>query len=65
MTRKDYQALADSVLNALRFGSVTLDEQQRAEQALSMAMTGFMEHMQADNPRFDGDKFLKACGLQS
>lgn len=63
MTKKDYRALAESVLNALRFGSVTLDEQQRAEQALFMAMTGFVEHMQADNPLFDGAKFLKACGL--
>ena len=64
MTRKDYQLIASALapVNAWYddYSNVTRDHaiEVRAMIASSLATT-----LALDNPRFDRDKFLKACGL--
>lgn len=53
MTKKDYDALADGILNARKDG---------------MTLTGFVKKwlcpiLQTDNPSFNKEKFLKAIKL--
>lgn len=54
MTRKDYQLIA-SVLKAFAVDGRPVDD--RDEIALSLAKA-----LEADNPRFDRDRFLAASG---
>ena len=56
MTRKDYQLIAEVFAN---FGKmVELEETIGAEIARVLA-----DALQGDNPRFDRERFLIACGL--
>lgn len=71
MTRKDYVALA-AILHpyAISAAPVTARkaERERIAQASGYAKSiahDLANHMQADNHRFDRDRFLKACGVQS
>ena len=57
MTRKDYQLIADVFAN---FGKmIELEETIGADLARNLA-----DALQADNPRFDRDRFLTACGVK-
>ena len=70
MTRKDYEAMA-SAINA------TLEELRKFEKLRVVDMQEFLQRQigiyhvvdsllyvfEKDNPRFDRDKFKKACGL--
>ena len=57
MTRKDYQLIADVFAN---FGQmIELEETIGADLARNLA-----DALQADNPRFDRDRFLTACGVK-
>lgn len=57
MTRKDYVLLAD----ALRAAIEALDEPRRM--GAKLAATEIAHRLEDDNPRFDYERFLKACGL--
>jgi hypothetical protein len=57
MTRKDYIAIAE----AIRL--TTEDEYGRDSTGLAFCASRIAHVMAADNPRFDRDKFLKACGF--
>lgn len=59
MTRKDYNALADAIRRQI--GCYT-------DTPLALAATAATAHViadvcAADNPRFDRDRFLIACGV--
>jgi hypothetical protein len=56
MTRKDYQLIAEVFAN---FGQmIELEETIGADIARNLA-----DALQGDNPRFDRDRFLVACGV--
>lgn len=66
MTRKDYKAIAGAIAQA------KAHEIQMGAEGRDLAIIGFAlesvareiaKVLQADNPRFDRDKFLTACGL--
>ena len=56
MTRKDYQAIADALR---RMGEYTQNWQ-----AVTLAVWPLVAVFEADNPRFDAERFVKACGLE-
>lgn len=63
MTRKDYVAIAAAIH---RTGmAVNIGQKKSAEYALKLAATDIAATMANDNPRFDRERFLKACGVQS
>lgn len=59
MTRKDYVAIAAAIHNAPWSDSMT------AEATITAIAENIAEVMSRDNPRFDRERFLKACGVQS
>lgn len=61
MTRKDYQRIADAInLMIDPIGSLSSEPNATVVAvALSLATT-----IRDDNPRFDCDRFLKACGAR-
>lgn len=62
MSKKDYQAVADA-LNDLR-ASFTQDNSPTSRMATLHTMArALCRVFEKDNPRFDEDKFLAACGL--
>jgi hypothetical protein len=52
MTTKDYKIIADVLANA------PITHPQRV-----VIAEDFVGYLEVDNPRFDADKFKKACGL--
>lgn len=63
MTKKDYELLADSIkqaLGALLYAPVNANEVLRSIEVYTNILCTKLE---ADNPRFDRTKFLKACNL--
>lgn len=61
MSKKDYRLIAEVIRNQYNYdargGNVSW---KLAVRNVAVAMS---EKLQADNPRFDRDKFLKACGI--
>lgn len=57
MTRKDYEKIA-AVIKGMPDHAATL----RAQKA--SCASSFADMLAADNPRFDRERFLKACGLE-
>ena len=62
MTRKDYVAIA-AALHRTGMAS-RIGKGMNGEQALRLAAADIAATMAADNPRFDRERFLKACGMQ-
>lgn len=58
MTKKDYQAIADVIVNRLYGATPT------RRFALSDVAKDLCAVFEEDNPRFDRDKFLIACGVK-
>ena len=59
MTRKDYILIAEAiepVISASHFDSARKDGARRVAVRVAAALS-------ADNPRFDRERFLKACGV--
>lgn len=54
MTRKDFQLIADVLKNA--------DEVADSESLTALAVM-FADALEDENPRFDTEKFLRACGV--
>jgi len=62
MTRKDYVLIAEAICNTrtkAKWQDVALDE--NTLKATAQAMAQLLEY---DNPRFDRDRFLTACGVK-
>jgi hypothetical protein len=60
MTRKDYQLIASSVLSTLRcYDNDTLENKAIKELAERLSY-----ELGMDNPRFDSNRFLTACGVK-
>lgn len=66
MTRKDYEAIALLIRAQQRPSKPDPDgyvaEHNNAVENAAFALSYYME---ADNPRFDRARFLKACGVTS
>jgi len=58
MTKKDYVAIAKNI-------KVQLDDEPRPNQRDGMItiIKVLTDFMRSDNPNFDQEKFLKACGF--
>lgn len=62
MTRKDYVKIAEAI-NATR---KAIDTEYRSGGATLAFLMGYLESvLKLDNPRFNREKFRKACGLES
>lgn len=63
MTRKDFQLIAD-VLNDCResYADANADA---GTQAIETVAECFALRLRATNPRFDRDRFLRACGVDA
>jgi urease gamma subunit len=61
MTRKDYELIADAI-------SGTIAEYARQGEDVADVMRELAENLatelETDNPRFDREKFRKACGVE-
>lgn len=57
MNRKHYQLIAGSINDSLP------DMDSREGEAVRDLVNHLCRALQADNPAFDRDKFLEACGL--
>lgn len=70
MTKKDYELIAGTLRNYKEF-QLKDDEKDFTASEHSLLMTSWREvgqalatNLQADNPRFDRNKFLTACGIK-
>ena len=64
MTKKDYEAIA-RIINCV-YDNTSLSDYARGVRATQHVIANQLSDvMQADNPRFDRVRFLKACGVQS
>ena len=69
MSRKDYEMIAEAISQTREFYEKGIPENYMVSQVLQNASTcarliaNLSNKMRIDNPRFDVDKFLKACGF--
>lgn len=65
MTRKDYEKIAEIL--KYNFECPAVSDSAYPESAYKMALKdvarGLCDIMKYDNPRFDAEKFRKACGF--
>lgn len=59
MTRKDYELIAKTI-HATRFGHDHDEDATRGIDAVAEALT---TQLKRDNPNFDRERFLRACGV--
>jgi hypothetical protein len=61
MTRKDYQLIAEVIAN------LNADFNTDGEDTVSLSLVAkeLAEALETDNPRFDRNRFLVACGVTS
>jgi len=52
MTRKDFQLIADAIRTSRAFSSI---------EAKTVFADDMCEHLSQTNPRFDRERFIKAC----
>jgi hypothetical protein len=59
MTRKDYVLIADTLANLMS------DFNNGGEDSVSLSLVAqeLADTLEADNPRFDRERFLTACGV--
>jgi len=68
MTRKDYELIAKAILQTREFYEKGIPDNYMVGQVFQNASTcsrivaNLSNAMRIENPRFDVDKFLKACG---
>ena len=65
MTRKDYEAIARAVRYAKPLNPSQSLLSGIANSVLETVAINIAEVMEMDNPRFDRDRFLTACGVRS
>lgn len=63
MTRKDYVLIADTIKGAINYEQDFNNDQSKVSgfKHLALALASTLE---SDNPRFDRDRFLDACGVK-
>lgn len=59
MTRKDYEMIAEAIEDAYK----VCDASNSDTFGVTEAAHALADQFQTDNPRFDRDRFLKACGV--
>lgn len=59
MSKKDYVAVARIISNTRE-----LCQAKEAREATTYIASDLAREFVKDNPRFDSDKFLRACGLE-
>ena len=59
MTKKDYQALARAIHGV--YTRVAEPAEPSPEQTIGFVVDAIANVLQADNPRFDGRRFVEAC----
>lgn len=64
MTKKDYEAIARAIKQSGEHQAVDEGYCEGWQAAVSSVTHRVANVMQADNPRFDRSRFLKACGVQ-
>lgn len=64
MTKKHYEAIADVVcrINLEYSGNTTIHKYVRTSNRVTARRLA--DYFATDNPRFDRDKFLTACGIE-
>lgn len=60
MTKKHFIALAAEIADYVRFSN---DTPERTKEYATFAARVICSVAKADNPRFDRDRFMRACGL--
>ena len=65
MTRKDYEAIAEVIAYSVRRWDTETEGNTPREvrQTIEEIANGIAEVFDWENPRFDADKFYRACGL--
>jgi len=66
MTRKDYQAIASAISSVATWANTyyTVDTCRHiAPQVLLTLVEQLSDYLEDDNPRFNAEKFSKACGF--
>jgi hypothetical protein len=63
MTRKDYVLIAESIKGAINYEGNFNENKDKAE-ALNYLALRLSSAFENDNPRFDRDRFLTACGVK-
>lgn len=69
MTKKDYQLLAGRIKAEIEYHNIYVGDAKLEAHALSCTIgieglaLSLAEDLARDNPRFDADKFLDACGI--
>lgn len=63
MTRKDYVIIADSIKGSINYEQ-SFNNNQAAVSALRFLALTLSSSLEEDNPRFDRDRFLDACGVK-
>jgi hypothetical protein len=63
VTRKDYILIARA-LNSSRIAVIGKREED-FESGRKLACQALADYLETDNSRFDRERFLKACGVQS
>lgn len=61
MTRKDYEAIARSVKNTMEVTKKSLP----AHAAVYSVVQNLCEVFEQDNPRFNAERFIAACGFDN
>lgn len=64
LTRKDYKAIARYISETKPANGMPVDWQAGCYAACERIGLLLANHFEADNPRFDRARFLKACGLK-
>ena len=59
--RAHYQVIAKVIYEALQ----RPDNTDNDEYAIVLTARAFSNQLELDNPNFDNDKFLKACGMEN
>ncbi len=63
MTRKDYILIAEAVRDSLTDPEFGLVWPERERTAIGLLAHQIAHRLRQDNPRFDMDRFIDACGL--
>lgn len=62
MTRKDFVLIANALKDAAEMASTAHPDFRRG---VNQAASDIAYALRTTNPRFDRERFLKACGMQS
>lgn len=68
MTKKDYVLIAQSINRSIHVTSFTEKNQVRKQaklKAYSLVAHDLSGSLKGDNPRFDQERFLAACGISN